>query len=76
MLNRTFFRILFDNLFINNPVSKAVITLVNFCNNSYCFNSRKLKFSENMPLHKKEDVINYKNRFIFDSSNICGVNSK
>ena len=76
MHKRTFFRILTDNIFINNPFCRALIALVNFCK-EYSENcSPKLKFLEKMPLKRKETVNCYKNRFVFDSSKMYGVNSK
>ena len=76
MHNRTFFRILTDNLFINNPLCRAVSALVNFCKEYRGQSGPELKFLNKLPLNKKEPNIDYKNRFIFDSSKMCGVNSK
>ena len=76
MHNRTFLRILLDNIFLNNPLSRAVISLVNFCKECNGNPVPELKFLENMPLKRKEPVNNYKNRFVFDSSNMYGVRLK
>ena len=76
MQGRTFFRILIDNLFVNNPVCKAVFTLVNFCNNSMLYNKKNLKFLKKMPLNKTRSELSYKNRFIFESSYTYGANAK
>lgn len=76
MLRRTFFRIIIDSLFVNNPIGRAVSTLVNFCNNSTIYNKKKLKFLKNVPLTKEEKQLAYDKRFVFDSSYICGVNTK
>lgn len=74
MQGRTFFRIMIDSLFVNNPVCKAVAALVNFCNNSVFYNKKKLKFLKNMPLTKAES--DYKKRFVFNSSCAYGVDTK
>lgn len=75
MQGRTFFRIMIDNLFINNPVGKAIAYLVNFCNSSVFYNKKKLKFLGNMPLNISAKST-YQKKFIFDSSYKCGVNAK
>ena len=76
MHGRTFFRIMIDTLFLNNPISKALVSLVNLCNNFTFYNRKKLKFLRKMPLNKKEMLYNYNNKFIFDSSNLSGVDLK
>ena len=68
MRGRTFFRIMIDNLFINNPLSKAVQALINFCNEQSLYGQKKLKFLKNMPLNKIEQTTTYNKRFIFDSN--------
>ena len=73
MNGRTFFRIMFDNLFINNPLSKAITSLVNFCNEQNFYNNKKLKFLEKMPLTKIEQTNSYNKRFIFNSNPKSGV---
>ncbi len=72
MQKRTFFRIMMDSLLVNNAIARALSALVNFCNEQSYFSQNKLKFSEKMPLtyNKRESV--YKNRFIFDSTQISG----
>ena len=76
MQGRTFFRIMLDNLFINNPFCKAIGALVNFCNEQTSYNPQNLKFSEKMPFIKKEATVNYTTRFIFDTSKASGVSFK
>ena len=76
MHNRTFFRILTDNIFINNPFCKAISAFVNFCNDYNGYRNKDLKFLNKLPLYKNEPEIRYKNRFIFDSYNAHGVHSK
>ena len=66
MQGRTFLRIMLDNLFINNPLSKAIVALVNFCNEQNYYYRKELKFLTKMPLNKKEEYNIYKNeKFIF-----------
>ena len=79
MQARTFFRIMLDNLFVNNPLCKALSSLVNFCNEQSVFYRKKLKFSKKMPLSKTDSFLDilscekisvkdsYHNRFIFNS---------
>ena len=64
-----------DNLFINNPVCRAISSFVNFCNEQSYFPQKKLKFSQKMPLSKSVNT-NYQTRFIFDSTKISGVDYK
>lgn len=76
MLGRTFFRIMIDNLFVNNALCKTLSAVVNFCNEQSYYNQKKLKFLKKMPLHKEEQKNVYKNRFIFTSAQTSGVNLK
>lgn len=77
MRGRTFFRIMIDNLFVNNAFCKALTSLVNFCNEQSYFERKELKFLKKMPLNKlKEEHYAYKNRFIFNTSQISGVKNK
>lgn len=76
MQGRTFLRIMFDSLFVNNPVCKAFIALVNFCNEHSYFNNRKLKFSQKIPLNNIENDNSYKTKFIFKSTHKIGVDYK
>lgn len=66
MQGRTFLRIMVDNLFVNNPLCKALSSLVNFCNEQRYCTYKELKFSKKMPITsiKKDSV--YKTRFIFN----------
>lgn len=73
---RTFFRIMVDNLFVNNPIAKSIGVLVNFCNNSTLYNKNELKFSKKMPLNKIERKSVYDKRFVFNSSYMYGVDSE
>ena len=76
MQGRTFFRIMADNLFVNNPICKAMSALVNFCNEQrYCAH-QELKFLEKMPLNNISKDSVYKNRFIFDPTQKSGVDYK
>ena len=76
MQGRTFFRIMLDNIFVNNPFCKAIASLVNFCNEQSIYSKKELKFLNKMSLNKKEIGPVYKNRFIFDSSQISGIKMK
>ena len=75
MHKRTFVRIMIDGI-LNNPICRAVMLLVNFCNNSMFYNKKNLKFLGKMPLKKEDKQMYYKNRFIFDSSQATGVYTK
>ena len=77
MQGRTFLRIMIDNLFVNNAFCKALSALMNFCNEQNYYSRPKLKFLEKMPLNNSVgNTTNYKNRFIFNSTNTNGVNYK
>lgn len=77
MRGRTFFRIMLDNLFVNNVFCKALSALVNFCNEQSYYSKKELKFLKKMPLNKiKEQNSAYKNRFIFNTDQISGVSYK
>ena len=73
---RTFLRIMFDNLFVNNAFSKAILSLVNFCNEQTYFSKKELKFLKKMPLNKIETENSYKTKFIFKSNHKTGVDYK
>ncbi len=73
MQGRTFFRIMFENIFVNNVISKTFTALVNFCNEQQYYNKKELKFLSKMPLTKKEDSL-YKTKFIFNNYQKNGVN--
>ena len=73
MQGRTFLRIMFDNLFVNNAICKALTSLVNFCNEQSYFAKRELKFLKKMPLNKLEPENTYKTKFIFKSNHKTGV---
>ena len=67
MHGRTFFRIMLDNLFVNNALFESIIKLVKFLKEMEYFNHKNLK-----TLNKKtKNVIikedDYKNKFKFNS---------
>ena len=76
MRGRTFFRIMIDNLLVNNAICRALTSLVNFCNEQNYFSPRKLKFSKKMPLNNIEQDSVYKTKFIFSSTHKSGVDYK
>ena len=76
MRGRTFLRIMLENIFINNTLSKTIIALVNFCNEQSYYGRKKLKFLNKMPLNNTEEHYNYKNKFIFTNNQNSGVNYK
>ena len=65
-----------DNLFVNNAFCKAIISLVNFCNEQRYYNQKELKFLKNMPLNKIGTKSVYRNKFIFNSAPKSGVDFK
>jgi hypothetical protein len=56
-----------DNLFVNNALCRALNALINFCNEQNVFSSKKLKFSQNVPLNNIAQNRGYKTRFIFSN---------
>ena len=76
MQGRTFFRIMADNLFVNNAICKALSALVNFCNEQrYCAH-QELKFLKKMPINNIQKDSVYKNRFIYNPTQHSGVDDK
>lgn len=76
MRGRTFFRIMIDNLFVNNALCKALASLVNFCNEQTYYGYKELKFLKKMPLNKiKQDSV-YQKKFIFKNTQTSGVDYK
>ena len=73
MRGRTFFRIMIDNLFVNNALCRALTALVNFCNEQSYYGRKKLKFLKKMPLNKVAQESKYKTRFVFKSTQYSGV---
>ena len=65
MQNRTFCRKMLDIIF-NNAFMKAIVSLVNFCNELRYYNRKELKFFRKMPLNNIQDEY-YKNKFVFNS---------
>ena len=76
MQGRTFFRIMFNNLFVNNALCKAFIALVNFCNEQSYYNRKELKFLKKMPLNKVEQNQIYSKPFLFNTAHKSGVDFK
>ncbi len=77
MNKRTFFRIMLD-IFFNNAIMKTIASFlswknynvqkydfINFCNNNDYFDTKELKFLNNVPLYKEESH-RYDNRFLFN----------
>ena len=65
-----------DSLFVNNALCKAIMSLVNFCNEQSNFYRKELKFLKNKPLNKVEIDGAYKTKFIFDTNRKIGVDYK
>ena len=76
MQGRTFFRIMIDNLFINNAIGKTILALVKFCNEQSYYSKKELKFLQKMPLNRTEQIKKYDERFLFNSNPKIGANSK
>ena len=77
MRGRTFYRIMIDNLYVNNALCKALAALVNFCNEQSYYGRKELKFLKKMPLNKtKPDSSVYSNKFIFNTTHNTGVDYK
>lgn len=76
MQGRTFLRIMFDNLFVNNILSKAVSAFVNFCNEQSYYNQKELKFLKKMPLNNIKNSNSYHKRYVFTTTPTSGVNNK
>lgn len=77
MLGRTFFRIMIDNLFVNNVLSKTISAIIKFCYEQIGYNNRKsLKYFKNVPLKEFEVKNTYEKRFLFDSKKTTGVKLK
>lgn len=65
-----------DNLFVNNAFCKALVSLVNFCNEQSYFYKKELKFLKKMPLIKKEEKNVYTNRYLFTNTQHSGIDFK
>ena len=76
MRGRTFFRIMLDNLFVNNALCKTLIALVNFCKEQSYYGQKELKFLKKMPLYKIKENNTYDKRFLFTNNQSSGVNFK
>ena len=72
MQGRTYFRIMFNNLFVNNALSKAVFALINFCKEQMYYSKKELKFLKKMPLNNTELYNKSENKFIFNSKQASG----
>ena len=55
MQGRTFFRIMIDK-FVNNAFCKALVAVVNFCNEQSYYSQDKLKFLKKMPISLIQDM--------------------
>ena len=66
MQRRTFFRVMLDIIF-NNAIFKTMAACVNFCNEIWYFNRKKLKFLGKMPIINIAKENYYKKRFVFNS---------
>ena len=75
MQGRTFLRTMLDSILVNNAFCKAIVALVNFCNEQSYYNRKELKFLKKMPLNKTEQNIIYDKRFLFNTQK-NGVNSR
>ena len=73
MQGRTFFRIMINNLFVDNAICKALSALVNFCKEQSYYRQKELKFLKKMPLTKSENNFKYNKNFIFNSKQATGV---
>lgn len=76
MQKRTFIRIMIENLFINNAISKTIAALIKFCNEQSYYGKKELKFLQKMPLNKKNQKNKYDNRFVFNTNPKIGANFK
>jgi len=76
MQGLTFFRIMFDTLFVKNPLSRAIAAIVKFCNEQNILYKETLKFSQKMPFTKTEQTYNYKTKFIFDGKQAAKASFK
>lgn len=76
MQGRTFYRVMLDKLFVDNIFCKTLSSFINFCKEQGGYTPQELKFLKNVPLIKKEVHNTYKNRFIFDSSQLNGAKLK
>ena len=71
----TFFRIMFDTLFLKNPLCRAIAAIVKFCNEQSILGINKLKFSEKMPFNKTGQTYSYKTKFIFNGKQASEVST-
>ena len=64
MQGRTFLRIMFENLFVNNALSKTIIQLVKFCQEQWFYgNPKHINIFKTTPNSVKNSKSDYK--FIF-----------
>ena len=75
MQGRTFLRIMFNNLFVNNALCRALVSFVNFCNEQRYYNRKELKFLENLPLNNVKNN-GYSKKFIFTNNSNSGASFK
>ena len=76
MQGRTFFRIMIDNLLVNNALCRALSAFVNFCNEQRYYNKKELKFLKKMPLNNIKDNSVYSKKFIFNNTKHSGASFK
>ena len=72
MLKRTFFRIMFDNLFVNNALCKTLRAITKYFREQQDFRGNNLTFSNTLQFKKKEPDI-YSKKFIFMVDNNYGA---
>ena len=72
MLKRTFFRIMFDNLFVNNALCKTLRAIIKYFREQQDFRGNNLTFSNTLQFKKKERDI-YSKKFIFMVDNNNGA---
>ena len=76
MQGRTFLRMMMDTLFINNALCKSLAALINFCKEQNYYNRKELKFLNKMPLNNISEDQVYKNKFLFNTDKVSGLNIK
>lgn len=76
MRARTFLRIMIDNIFLNNPFTKAILALANFCYEQSYYNQKSLNILKNWSLKNTNKQSSYKSRFIFTNTPHSGANTK
>ena len=62
------------DIFLENAVVKAIVSVVNFCKEQRYYGSRELKFLKNMPINNISIETN--NRYLFKNSKLKVENGK